>query len=159
MTPQEKAKDRRLWKNYRWTLDMYNRLGELQGWKCAGCGKHVSEKSLNLDHYHFKVELRRALPSELTYAPNIKWYAFTIIGDNEYRGAGRTQEEARLVIKDQALPASVRGLLCAGRYGLGCNTKLGRTDDVAFLGKMIEYLNNPPARQILRSTSDSIKEA
>jgi hypothetical protein len=147
-TSKERAKDKRLWKNYRWTLARYNELGDVQEWRCAGCGKHVSEKSLNLDHYHFRIELRRALPSELTYWPEIKWYAFTTIDGQEFKGQGRTQKVAREVLKDQALPFSVRGLLCAGQHGRGCNTKLGRIDDVVWLDKMIKYLNDPPARKL-----------
>ena len=148
-TPKERAKDRRLWKNYRWTLAMYNALGEVQGWKCAGCGKHVSEKSLNLDHFHFRIQLRRSTSLELVRFPQAKWRAYTSIDGQAFIAAGRTQKEARLNLKDQALPVSVRGLLCAGRHGTGCNTKLGRIDDVVWLGTMIGYLNDPPAKKIL----------
>lgn len=45
--------------------------------------------------------------------------------------------------------ASVRGLLCGGRYA-GCNRKLGRVDNVQWLKNMAEYLSNPPAQQVLR---------
>ena len=150
MTPKEKAKDRRLWKTYRWTLEMYNRLGELQGWRCAGCGKHVSEKSLNLDHYHFKITLSNLTGSEF------KWRAYTEIDGDSFIGQGKTQKEARLALKDVALPASVRGLLCAGRHGLGCNTKLGRIDFPDWLRTMADYLENPPAKQILLDKRDLV---
>jgi len=152
LTPKEKAKDRRLWKNYRWTLEMYNRLGELQGWKCAGCGKHVSEKSLNLDHYHFKIKLNKLSG----YSDgDFKWFAETEIDGKLFSSNGRTQKIARQKLKDQALPVSVRGLLCAGRHGLGCNTKLGRIDYPDWLRTMATYLENPPARQILLDKRES----
>ena len=60
LTPkQEKAKRARLWKCYRWTLEMYNALGELQEWKCAGCGQKAKTMPLNVDHYHFKICAKR----------------------------------------------------------------------------------------------------
>lgn len=45
--------------------------------------------------------------------------------------------------------SSVRGLLCGGRWH-GCNRKLGRIDNLKWLGRVIEYLKNPPAQRILK---------
>jgi hypothetical protein len=147
MTPQEKAKNKRLWKCYRWTLEMYNALGELQGWRCAGCGKHRDEKKLNLDHYHFKIVL---MPT-VNLPPDKKWVARTDFEGMHFSAYGKTQKEARENVKDQALPHSVRGLLCAGRHGTGCNTRLGRIDDPDWLDTIRRYLLNPPSRAIVKT--------
>lgn len=44
---------------------------------------------------------------------------------------------------------SVRGILCGGRWS-GCNRKLGRHDNLAWLKKVIAYLEDPPARKLFR---------
>lgn len=43
----------------------------------------------------------------------------------------------------------VRGLLCGGRYA-GCNAKLGHVDNAEWLRSAAEYLENPPALQIIK---------
>ena len=109
---------------------MYNALGEIQKWRCAGCGKHRDEKNLNLDHEHVKITSKR-LPD---FNGKKSWSATAhfrngvkIIVD------GPTKNEAIEKARGQSLPQSVRGLLCAGRYGLGCNTKL-----VALMPRLVE---------------------
>ncbi len=44
--------------------------------------------------------------------------------------------------------ASVRGLLCGGRWA-GCNRRLGNVDNVTWLSAALAYLQNPPARRAL----------
>jgi hypothetical protein len=41
----------------------------------------------------------------------------------------------------------VRGILCGGRWA-GCNRKLGRVDNIAWLRAAAEYLTHPPAKQL-----------
>ena len=53
--------------------------------------------------------------------------------DHRVKGGGKT---------------SVRGLLCPGRY-FGCNRKLGGIDNVPWLKRVIDYLENPPAQTVL----------
>ena len=147
LTPQEKAKDRRLWKCYRWTLARYNALGELQGWRCYGCGKHRDEKSLNLDHEHFKVLAYRVVSDSPPF--NKWWEAITCLKDGrEFKESGHTRTQAVANLKNKVLPVSVRGFLCAGQHGMGCNTKLGKIDDPVWLLRMVDYLNNPPAKRL-----------
>lgn len=43
---------------------------------------------------------------------------------------------------------TVRGLLCGGRWA-GCNRKLGKIDDPEWLQKVLDYVLNPPAQQML----------
>ena len=43
---------------------------------------------------------------------------------------------------------TVRGLLCGGRYA-GCNRKLGRLDNEAWLAAALRYVTNPPALLVL----------
>lgn len=61
---------------------------------------------------------------------------------------GKTQKEAKDVLLDVALPLSVRGLLCPGRY-TGCNRLMGRIDKIDWLKKVIAYLENPPAHKVM----------
>ena len=50
----------------------------------------------------------------------------------------------------QGIP-SIRGILCGGRYPPGCNRKLGGIDNLAWLRRVIAYLEDPPAQKILKS--------
>ena len=148
LTPkQEKAKRTRLWKCYRWTLEMYNALGELQEWKCAGCGREAKTMPLNVDHFHFKIIARRDKEAEWTIGPHYKWYASTLVEGQSIEEWGRTKIEAMAKVRERALPLSVRGLLCAGRYA-GCNRKLGRIDQIPWLENMLKYLKDPPAQRL-----------
>ena len=52
------------------------------------------------------------------------------------------------VEKKQGVRASVRGLLCGGKYW-GCNRRLGRVEDPKWLRSAADYLEKPPARIIL----------
>lgn len=131
---------------------MYNALGELQNWRCAACGREAKTMPLNVDHFHFKIEARRSTPGELSYFPNNKWFASTEIDGQPITARGATKIAAMAAVREQALPRSVRGLLCAGRYA-GCNRKLGRIDNVPWLTSIITYLNDPPARKIVQDFS------
>lgn len=142
MTPQQKAKDRRLRKQYRWTLEMYNILGEYQKWRCAACGREAKTMPLNVDHFHFKVLSYR---SPLGF-PSGKWTAVTNVNGHHIMTFANTKVAAEQLVRDAALPLSVRGLLCAGRYA-GCNRKLGRIDSLPWLASVLDYLSDPPARK------------
>ena len=126
---------------------MYNALGELQNWRCAGCGREVKTMPLNVDHFHFHIETRRMLPDEYDITvPGAKWLA--MVRDlNRPPFVAKTKVEAMRLAREDALPHSVRGLLCAGRYA-GCNRKLGRIDDISWLRKVTAYLVDPPAKKI-----------
>jgi hypothetical protein len=144
-TKRLRDRGKRLWANYRWTNDMYDALFAAQNGRCAACGREPLNKPLNLDHYHFKIHAFR------TGAPNPKdkWRAVTTFPDGrEYHGLGATKVIAAAAVRSKALPASVRGLLCPGRY-TGCNRLLGRIDDIQLLKAFIHYLENPPAKQIV----------
>jgi hypothetical protein len=141
MTPQEKAKDKRLQKCYGWTLGMYYDLLKLQNGRCAICGRLPKDKPLNVDHYHFRVIAERMKDSCVG-----KWVASVLeLGVIEY---GQTKIEAVEKATKFALPLSVRGLLCPGRHR-GCNRLLGRVDDSVWLWKALAYIENPPARAII----------
>jgi hypothetical protein len=146
LTAKEKAKDLRLRKKYRWTLAMYNALSRAQNDRCGVCGRPVKTAPLNLDHEHFKIVAARILSPNNT--PDRKWGATTRFKDGrQFLGLGKTKTEAIVALKEIALPASVRGLLCPGRY-TGCNRLMGRIDDILWLKKVIAYLENPPARTL-----------
>ena len=153
MDEDKRQKDRakRLWRNYRWTLDMYNALGEAQGWRCGACGREAipGGMPLNLDHEHFVVN------TELTGSPakHQKWRAKIVLKDGrDFVAYAPTKALAVAQVKDKALPHSVRGLLCPGRYR-GCNRLLGRIDDIHLLESFLAYLKNPPAKQIVLDKS------
>lgn len=150
MTAKELAKHRRLLKTYGWTLEMYNALGEFQEWKCYGCGR--TSDRLNVDHEHFKVESFRII-TDYPY-PEVFWRACTSVrGYGDLWADAKTKAGAIAAVRKKALPLSVRGLLCPGRHGTGCNTKLGRIDDIKWLRRMADYLENPPAKQVLKTAS------
>lgn len=147
MTPKERAKDRRLWKNYRWTLAMYNALGELQDWRCAGCGREAINAPLNLDHEHVKITAHRIITDYPS--PQKMWEAKAVFKDGRvFTDRGLTKIDAINKVRETTLPQSVRGLLCPGRH-FGCNRLLGRIDKIVWLEAMIKYLKDPPARKIL----------
>lgn len=52
------------------------------------------------------------------------------------------------IAKAKGIRASIRGLLCGGRYW-GCNRRLGRIDDSLWLRAAAAYIDHPPAGQIL----------
>ena len=58
---KDRARDQRYRKAYRITLVVYNQIGDAQGWRCGGCGKHADEfkVSMNVDHEHFKITVTR----------------------------------------------------------------------------------------------------
>lgn len=148
MTPQEKARDKRLRKIYGWSLEMVNALSEIQGHRCAACGREAKSMPLNVDHIHFHITAMRG-PRTLGEA-GIKefegWNATCIEIPIGYFWA-KTKVRAMALARQAALPLSVRGLLCAGRYA-GCNRKLGRIDDPVWLRRCADYLDNWPSRQV-----------
>lgn len=149
MTPDEKKlaeKGKRLWKNYRWTLAMRDALLKEQDGKCAICGRPENpDAPLNVDHFHFKVNAKR---SDTPSRPDLKWWAVTYLGPIIISQFGTTKTEAIAKVREIALPLSVRGLLCPGRY-TGCNRLLGRVDKPQWLRASANYLDNPPARKII----------
>lgn len=157
-TPQEKAKAKRLWRAYRWTWAMYWALGVKQGWKCAICGRSAKNMPLNVDHEHFKVFSRRLTLLEpddaviITSGLNLRWLAGTEVNGHRVVKYAKTQKAAIQSVKEDALPLSVRGLLCPGRHGKAgsgcCNRLLGRVDNIEWLEASAAYLKNPPAKDL-----------
>lgn len=145
---KERARDKRYRKAYRITLGTYNEIGETQGWRCGACGRHQSEftVSLNVDHEHFKITLSRIMGEDLKPA----WRAETHIRfrDAYLAREAKTQKAAKAALKDVALPLSIRGLLCPGRY-TGCNRLLGRVDNPEMLRNFLAYLEKCPAHQTI----------
>lgn len=157
---RDRERNKRLQKNYRWTLEQRTRLSEKQGHKCGICGRPESDAMpLNIDHYHFRITFVRCTPKEpkkglpenglcsLEY--NHGWIAVASLPHHmlNWRWA-KTRDAVKKLAYDDALPYSVRGLLCPGRYA-GCNRLLGHVDDTIWLEKALAYLKNPPARGIL----------
>lgn len=146
MDKKKKARAKRLWDKYRWTLEMYDELFRLQNGVCYICGAPPKTVSLAVDHEHFKVKTERI--------PDGNWYAFTELNGQIIDAIQRTKKDAIFVCKSRALPLSVRGLLCTGHFG--CNKRIGRVDKVEFLLKVIEYLQNPPAKKILDKQNQTV---
>lgn len=152
MTPDEKklhARDQRLRKTYHITLEDRAKIAAEQGNRCGICGRLESEFTgpLQVDHEHFKIEYRKGVAGA-------KWSAEVRLKDGRFFcGLGITKDQAKQRVAAQALPASVRGLLCPGRHGRAwhgtCNRLLGRVDDAKWLRAAIAYLENPPARKVL----------
>lgn len=161
MTPQEKAKDARLRKTYGITLEQYNQLLVAQDNKCAICRRPVSDfKVMNVDHFHFKISIIRCTPDEPLFG-----FAENALCSLQYNHGwvavahfdhivlpwrwSKTKDVVKAMAKRDALPHSIRGILCPGRHGTGCNTKLGRADSIPFLENALSYLKNPPARNVI----------
>jgi|SRR5579864_313258 len=149
-TPQERAKAKRLYKAYRWTWAMYWALGTKQGWACAICGRSAKNMPLNVDHEHFKITTVRFKNGWMN-----GWTASTSTNGHDIQRWCKTKSEAITVVKEAALPLSVRGLLCPGRHGKAghgcCNRLLGRVDNPDWLEKARNYLLNPPAKDLTKT--------
>jgi hypothetical protein len=140
-TESKTKRDKYLWKHYRWTSDMYDALFELQGGRCAICGREPLQVRLNLDHEHLKIKVFKFRGF---------WNGTCSVNGHEIVRSAQTRAETIRKVSDAALPLSVRGLLCPGRYA-GCNRKIGRIDNVDWLKSVIKYLENPPAKQLDKS--------
>ncbi len=149
MTPEERRMDSYLRRQYNISLNERNAILLEQKYRCACCGRLFDGQTrMEVDHEHFKVMAARC---QLTKPMGFGWVAraFNRTGTVEYVNWAKTQKEAIKLVKRAALRASVRGILCGGRYA-GCNRKLGRIDDVKWVSNVLEYLKNPPARRVLK---------
>jgi len=148
MTPREKAKDKRLQKNYGISLWHWGMIYGIQDGRCAICGRPLNSKA-NVDHEHFKITASRTPNPEMF---SLKWRAETTIRGETIVGYATTKTVAIENARKIALPRSVRGLLCPGRHGKAgrgcCNRLLGRVDNIEWLEKAAAYLKNPPTRSL-----------
>ncbi len=123
-----------------------------QDYKCPGCGRDLRECRLEVDHEHVTLKMITALryDSSAPYARHGKsWAAYvTLSGGRKIEAHAGTKTDAIAKVKQAAKRASVRGVMCGGRYA-GCNRKIGRIDNVGWLNNIVKYLNDPPARRIL----------
>lgn len=154
MTTEEKKlrdREKRYFKKFGpfMTIDLYNQILAAQDYKCGACGRPATDFtiSMNIDHFHFKIQTRRFSKGEVC-DPSYKWQAYTTIDTTSLSVGGKTQKAAIESLKKAAMPRSIRGLLCPGRY-TGCNRLMGRIDKPDWLRKVIVYLEDPPARKVL----------
>jgi hypothetical protein len=103
--------------------------------------------NLVIDHEHFVTDVFRSPEAAQ------KWTAIVRFKDGRtFTQLGPTKKAAIAAVKDQALPESVRGLLCPGRHGKAghgtCNRLLGHVDNIPWLKAAIRYLEHPPAAMI-----------
>ena len=167
MTDEQKlrAREKRLLKTYGISLAQYEEILKAQNGCCAICGRPATDFSVNLsvDHFHFRIGVSRCTPTSTyfglanedkiskRYASG--WIAVANIPNDilPWRWA-KTKAAVIALAKEDAKRHSVRGLLCPGRHGPAgtcCNRNLGRVDNVEWLRKALNYLENPPARKIL----------
>jgi hypothetical protein len=109
------VKDKSLQRNYGITLEDFKKLWEVQGGKCAICGR----------------------PLQLS-APKAQGWNRTARVEVDHLHSETVKGRA-----------SVRGLLCGGRWS-GCNRKLGRLDNPEWMRKALDYILEPPAKKVLR---------
>lgn len=111
---------------------------------CPACGRALDENCrIEVDHFHFKVDTRRS------NSPEGGWVAVAVIPGTPLPLVWeKTKEKAIKLAKHHGKRASVRGVLCGGRYA-GCNRKLGMVDRVPWLKNVTAYLENPPAKKVL----------
>lgn len=145
----EKTLNAYLLRTYGITLAERDAIVKEQEGVCACCYRPLTgECRLEVDHEHFKIQAFRAKGSAMDQVGlhDTGWYAYT-----KFIRAGvwaKTKVEAIKLAKKASQRASVRGVLCGGRFA-GCNRKLGRLDDPIWLGRSQTYLLDPPARRIL----------
>ena len=168
MTNEEKKlrdRDKRLRATYGITLEQYNQILEAQDGKCATCGRPATAFSVSLavDHEHFKVVSARCTPEnhylgqadgdEVSKEYQTGWIAVAKLSHEilPWRWA-KTKDKVIELAKNEAMPYSVRGLLCPGRHGPAgtcCNRNMGRIDNPVWLRSVLRYLEDPPARKVL----------
>jgi hypothetical protein len=135
----ERRMDLYLRRKYDITLEERNQILKEQDYRCACCGRLFDGKTrMEVDHEHFKVLAERQLFHS--------WKAW--VGERAPLFA-YTKKRAIELAKRDALRSSVRGILCGGRYA-GCNRKLGRIDNIPWMQKCLAYLQDPPARRVLK---------
>ena len=80
----------------------------------------------------------------------LKWRAETTVQGRHLVKYAKTKVAAETALREDALPLSVRGLLCPGRHGKAghgcCNRLLGRVDNPEWLLKAHNYVIDPPAK-------------
>lgn len=150
--------DAYLLSKYGITLAEREAIMKEQDYKCV-CGRSLKDPDVRLevDHEHFKVEVYRWEKSPWAADPAYDspwkhngWIARPILlGFEQTWYYERTKEKAIKVAKLSGRRASVRGVLCGGRYA-GCNRKIGRIDKPEWLLAVHGYLKDPPARRVLK---------
>ena len=136
-------RDKRYRAKYYVGVEFYDALLVAQDGKCGACGRPATDftVSLNIDHFHFKVQYERIADGN--------WYAWTEFDGKRFDAVQRTQKDAIALVKRRATPHSIRGLLCPGRYITGCNRLMGRIDKPEWLRSVLHYLENPPAKKVI----------
>lgn len=147
-------REKRYLKKYGIGLDTYNLILTAQHFMCGACGRPASSFTtpLQIDHEHFKVTAVRTIYVTGYPPPELKWKARTTVQGQYMEWYDKTKERAISVLKEHAMPYSIRGLLCPGRHGPAgtcCNRNMGRIDKPEWLKKVVYYLENPPARKVL----------
>ena len=135
-------RDKRYRAKYYVGVEFYDALLAAQDGKCGACGRPHTDftVSMNIDHFHFKVQYARIADGN--------WYAWTEFDGKRFDAVQRTQKDAIALVKRRATPHSIRGLLCPGRY-TGCNRLMGRIDKPEWLRNVLHYLENPPAKKVI----------
>jgi hypothetical protein len=135
-----------LLQEYGITLAERQAIVDEQGGKCAACGRVFDGTvRMEVDHDH-KIARTKLIIERLR---DWNWAAFLNETDASCIAIGSTRKEARKKGQRELLRRSVRGVLCGGRYA-GCNRKIGRIDKIPWLQAVTQYLQNPPARKVLR---------
>jgi hypothetical protein len=148
----EKTVNSYLLRQYGITLVERTAIIAEQGGKCI-CGRLLDETCrLEVDHEHIAVKDVQATRAKNSVFDQIGlksngWYASTALLRTPVWAKVKA-EAVRLALK-AGRRASVRGVLCGGRYA-GCNRKLGRLDDPVWLAAARDYVADPPARRVLK---------
>lgn len=127
-------------------------MATTRSWKCRGCGKSWTNTRLKKCPFCGRAKPKKRRPAHMS-ALDLPYEVYVEINGGEFCaicGKRPKRDAAGNVIRrldrdHDHVSGKPRGLLCPGR--MGCNRKLGRVDDLAWLRAANRYLTSAEERR------------